>query len=129
LKRLAFALAAILCAKGAGAVPLAVVAQDTTRLDFAAGDIQSATVTSDMNGRPAIRIELLPEAGERFSAFTRMQVGQQISVMACDVEVTRPMVQTPIESGVMILAGLEATTLKTVISQLTGAEACPMKAP
>jgi preprotein translocase subunit SecD len=129
LKRLAFALAAILCAKGAGAVPLAVVAHDTTRLDFAGGDIQSATVTSDMNGRPAIRIELLPEAADRFRAFTRMQVGQQISILACDVEVTRPMIQTPIESGVMILAGLEATTLKTVISQLTGAEACPEKAP
>jgi preprotein translocase subunit SecD len=124
LRRTALTLIATVIAAGAEAAPLAIVAEDKTRLEFTAKDIRSVQPSFDQNGQPGVSLRLGAGAADRFAAFTRDWVGTELTVMVCERIVLRPTLQTPIEGGEIMITGIATEEVQQTTEQLMGVRDC-----
>ena len=60
-------------------------------------------------------IELVPEAAARFAALTRSQVGRPVTFVAGERIVSAPVLHAPIESGRMLVSGLDEGEVKALL--------------
>ncbi len=74
-------------------------------------EIEAETVL-DMNGQGAIAIKLGPSETEAFGPFTSRHVGEEAVIRICDVEVSRPLMQTPLPGGSLMIVGDVATNME-----------------
>ena len=88
--------ATFLCAAGASAEELVL-------------HVVRAEVTSDVfSGGPALHVWLTPEARKAFAAFTREHVGEQADMIANGDVLSSPVIQTPVDTEMLMLSGVES---------------------
>jgi preprotein translocase subunit SecD len=90
---------------------------------FGAGQIASASVGTDQNGRPAIDFKLKPEGTRLFGDYTAQNIGSYFAITVDDVVITAPVIQNGIPNGdVQItgggLDGFDATDASTIVAIL-----------
>jgi preprotein translocase subunit SecD len=87
-------------------------------LAFTGEDVARTRLTLENLSKPAIEVRLTDTATGTFRAFTAQLIGQQVDVFVCDVLVITPVIQTPIESGQLILTGPALEDDKTLQTRL-----------
>jgi preprotein translocase subunit SecD len=85
--------------------PLLTVAFPGETLTVPQGTPVPAETTLDLSGKPAVYVRLPQPYASSFAAMTGRHVGQIITIALCGATLSRPMLQTPITGGALVLTG------------------------
>ncbi len=99
---------------------------------FSADQVESAIVSADQNGRPAIDFVLKPEGARLFADYTANNIGDYFAITVDGVVVSAPVIQSEITNGeVQITQGFEpfdAEVAATIVAYLKyGAQPFPIQ--
>ncbi|MBL9046029.1 MAG: hypothetical protein JNK34_01775 [Tabrizicola sp.] len=105
------ALIALACPAGAETALLSMEFPSET-FSLSPDSEMEAEMVLDMNGQGAIAIWLDPSEAKAFGLFTSRHVGEVAVIRICDVEVSRPLLQTPLLGGSLMIVSDVATNIE-----------------
>jgi preprotein translocase subunit SecD len=86
-------------------VPLLSLAVPAETVAVPQGTPVQAEATLDVNGSPAVYLQLPEPQATDFARLTERSVGQVITISLCGQTVSAPRLLTPIPGGALVLAG------------------------
>ena len=119
------ALAALILASGAGMAGAQelVLSGGGQELTLSAADIVS--VTGEAFGAEIVLTVTLTDAvGAALAEFTATLVGQEVAILSCGTELTRPRLVEAITGGSLTIAGLSDPVARRVVSVMEGKAPC-----
>ncbi len=120
----AFVLAALAVATAAEAETQLVFRAAQGSMIVTPADIAEAKAGADMAGQPQVDLRLDRKAKARLAAFTRANIGNELVITLCEVELVRPMLLTAIEGGRLLLPDLDGRQVAGIAEVLRGTRGC-----
>ena len=117
-------LAALAVTTAAGAETQLVFRAAQDEMIVTPADITEARAGTDMAGQPQVDLRLVSWAKARFATFTRANVGHELVISLCGIELVRPRLLTAIEGGSVRLPGLDGREVDGIAEVLRGKRDC-----
>ncbi len=104
--------------------PLLTITFPDDMLIVPQGTPVAAEATLDQTGNPAVLARLPEPQATRLSALTKRHVGRIVTIGFCGDELSRPLLQTPIASGTLVVTGAGTAEAATRIAASLTAGRC-----